>query len=296
MPLLDRRELGVAVELGRHTGRRDGVPHRVLDRDDGIAVLVVDHAVELRLGVGDPPVLRERVLAERVADALDPGPVLRRLELASSSGARSPSRPPPCAPACRADAPSGAAKTRLRTPPCSDANSDSIRSVAFCVSDPGISNWSLQAAADRRDEHDQQGDDADPRRGRRATGAWRTRASSARARRSRAARAPTGALRRPRSRLLRRARSCSAPPPRHWSLGYRPGRAKEIIARRACHAISISTLPTAPASTAACASAVRSSGKRCSGSPASAPTGSAPASAAAETSSTASSFVDGGTV
>ena len=40
--------------------------------------------------------------------------------------------------------PSGAAKTTLSTPPCSDANSDSIRSVAFCVSDPGISNSSLR--------------------------------------------------------------------------------------------------------------------------------------------------------
>ncbi len=30
----------------------------------------------------------------------------------------------------------------LRTPPCSEANSDSIRSVAFCVSDPGIENSS----------------------------------------------------------------------------------------------------------------------------------------------------------
>jgi hypothetical protein len=38
--------------------------------------------------------------------------------------------------------PSGAAKTTFSTPPCSVANSDSIRSVAFCVSDPGISNSS----------------------------------------------------------------------------------------------------------------------------------------------------------
>src|SRR5262245_34177892 len=40
--------------------------------------------------------------------------------------------------------PSGAAKTRFRTAPCSAANSDSIRSTAFCVSEPGISNSSLR--------------------------------------------------------------------------------------------------------------------------------------------------------
>ena len=38
----------------------------------------------------------------------------------------------------------GAAKTRLSTPPCSDANSDLIRSVAFCDSEPGIVNSSLR--------------------------------------------------------------------------------------------------------------------------------------------------------
>ena len=39
--------------------------------------------------------------------------------------------------------PFGAAKTTFSTAPCSDVNSDSSRSVAFCVSDPGISNSSL---------------------------------------------------------------------------------------------------------------------------------------------------------
>ena len=38
--------------------------------------------------------------------------------------------------------PSGAANTTFRTPPCSAANSVSIRSVAFWVSDPGMSNSS----------------------------------------------------------------------------------------------------------------------------------------------------------
>ena len=84
--------------------RRDRGAHRVLDVEDRLAVLVVDHAVELRLGVRDPAVVGERVLAERVADALDPGVVLRRLELAASSASRSPSRSPPCARACRAAA------------------------------------------------------------------------------------------------------------------------------------------------------------------------------------------------
>src|SRR5918999_1351237 len=40
--------------------------------------------------------------------------------------------------------PSGAANTRFKTPPCSEANSDSIRSVAFWVSEPGISNSSFR--------------------------------------------------------------------------------------------------------------------------------------------------------
>ena len=40
--------------------------------------------------------------------------------------------------------PFGAAKTRFSTEPCSDENSALIRSVAFCVSEPGISNLSLR--------------------------------------------------------------------------------------------------------------------------------------------------------
>ena len=79
--LLDRRGLGVAVELGRHARRLDRVAHRVLDGDDLVAVLREDLLVELRLGVRDAPVVRERVGAERVADALDPDLVLGRLEL-----------------------------------------------------------------------------------------------------------------------------------------------------------------------------------------------------------------------
>ena len=37
--LLDRRELGVAVELDRHAGRLDRLADRVLDGDDRVAVL-----------------------------------------------------------------------------------------------------------------------------------------------------------------------------------------------------------------------------------------------------------------
>jgi hypothetical protein len=40
--------------------------------------------------------------------------------------------------------PAGAANTTFSTPPFSEENSDSIRSVAFCVSDPGISNSSFR--------------------------------------------------------------------------------------------------------------------------------------------------------
>jgi hypothetical protein len=79
--LLNRWELGVAVVLDRHPGGLDLVSDSVLDGDDLVAVFREDGFVELRLGIGDPPVLRERVRAERVADALDADLILRRLEL-----------------------------------------------------------------------------------------------------------------------------------------------------------------------------------------------------------------------
>ena len=62
-------------------GRLDSLPDRVLDGDDGLAILVVDDPVELRLRVRDAAVLGEGVLAERVGDALEAGLVLGRLEL-----------------------------------------------------------------------------------------------------------------------------------------------------------------------------------------------------------------------
>ena len=71
--LLERRELGVAVELDGHAGRLDRLADGVLHGDDRLAILVLDRLVELRLRVGDPAVVGERVLAERIADALDAG-------------------------------------------------------------------------------------------------------------------------------------------------------------------------------------------------------------------------------
>ena len=60
-PLLDRRELRLAVVLDGHAGGRDRFADGVLDRDDALAVLVLDRLVELRLRVRDPTVLGKRV-------------------------------------------------------------------------------------------------------------------------------------------------------------------------------------------------------------------------------------------
>ncbi len=79
--LLDRRELCLAVVLDRHPGRLDGLADDVLHGDDLVPVGVLDRLVELRLGVGDTSVLRERVGAERVADAREAGIAILRLEL-----------------------------------------------------------------------------------------------------------------------------------------------------------------------------------------------------------------------
>jgi hypothetical protein len=79
--LLDRRELRLAVVLDRHARRPDALPDGVLHRDHLVAVLVLDGVVELRLGVGDAAVVGERLLAERVADALEAGLAVPGLEL-----------------------------------------------------------------------------------------------------------------------------------------------------------------------------------------------------------------------
>ena len=75
--LLDGRELGVTVVLHDHAGRLDGLANGVLHGDDGLAILLEDDAIELRLGVGDALVLGERPLAERVADAGQAAPCPR---------------------------------------------------------------------------------------------------------------------------------------------------------------------------------------------------------------------------
>ena len=85
-PLLDRRELRVAVELDDDPGGRHRLAHGVLYRDDPRSVRGLDDVRELGLRVRDPPVLGEGALAERVADAVDADLVparseLRRLEL-----------------------------------------------------------------------------------------------------------------------------------------------------------------------------------------------------------------------
>ena len=84
--LLDRRELGVAVELGGDARRFDGLANSVLHGDDPRSIRRLDDVRELRLRVGDPTVLGEGLLGERVADAVDADRVpargeLRRLEL-----------------------------------------------------------------------------------------------------------------------------------------------------------------------------------------------------------------------
>ncbi len=79
--LLDRRELRVAVELDRHSDGLDGLADGLLHGDDRLTVLVVDHPVELGLGVPDPPVLGDRAIGEEIADALDPRALLRWREL-----------------------------------------------------------------------------------------------------------------------------------------------------------------------------------------------------------------------
>ena len=58
--LLEWRELRLAVVLDRDARGRERVAHGVLNVDHRIAVLVVDHAVELGLGVGDAAGLSER--------------------------------------------------------------------------------------------------------------------------------------------------------------------------------------------------------------------------------------------
>ena len=159
--LLDRRELGIAVELDRHAGRLHRLPNGVLHGEDSLAVLVEDDPVELRLGVGDAAVVRERVLVEGVADALQPRFVLGRLELLRLQlGDRVLDRLLAC----------GRVQPLARR-----RGEDEVQHAALLGRELGLDQVGrllrvgardlelvLEAAADRGDEQDQAGDDPDP--------------------------------------------------------------------------------------------------------------------------------------
>ena len=120
------------------------VADRVLAPRRPVAVLRLDHVVELRLGVGDAPVLGEGVLVEGVADALDADLVAARLELGGLELRDRGLRRRPCTPACRGAAPRARRRRGSGPSPARRRTRDSIRSVALCVSDPGISNSSFR--------------------------------------------------------------------------------------------------------------------------------------------------------
>ena len=127
----------------------------------GVAVLVLDRLVELRLGVGDPAVVGERVLAERVADARDPGRAVGGLELGRLE---------------RAIAFSDRRLARRRVEPLAlRRREDDVQDAALLGGELRLDQVGRllrvrardrelvpQGAADRRDEHDQDRDDADP--------------------------------------------------------------------------------------------------------------------------------------
>ena len=161
-PLLDRRELRVAVELGRDAGRLDGLAHRVLDGDDRLPVLLVDDAVELRLRVGDAAVVGEGRVVERVADALDPGLVLGGLELLRLE--------------LGDDALDRLLALRGVEPLPLRRGEDEVEDAALLGCELGLDQVGrllrvragdlelvLEAAADGGDEDDQAGDDSEPR-------------------------------------------------------------------------------------------------------------------------------------
>ena len=103
-------------------GRLDRLADGVLDGDDLVAVGVLDRLVELRLGVGDAAVLRERVRLNGSPTLVDARPcrscglnsgVLSFATACSIAALRS---------GVSSRCPAGAAKTRFRTAPCSEAN------------------------------------------------------------------------------------------------------------------------------------------------------------------------------
>jgi len=160
-PLLDRRELGVAVELDRHAGRLDLVAHFLLNREHGFAILLEDHPVELGLRVGDAAVVGDGVLVERVADALNARRVLGRLELGGLElRDRLLDRRP--------------ALGRVELLPFGRGE-DEVEHATLLGGELGLDQVGrllrvgagdvelvLQAATDRRDEHDQEDHDPDP--------------------------------------------------------------------------------------------------------------------------------------
>ncbi len=161
--LLDRRELGVAVELDGHAGRRDRRADGILHGDDLLTVLLVDDAVELRFRVGDPSVVGEGVLAEGVSDALQAGALvrsdrleLRRLQLGYRRFDRRLAlrRIEPLAFRCREHEVQDTALLG-----CELGLDEVRRSLRVRARDLELV---LQAASHRRDEKDEPGDDPDP--------------------------------------------------------------------------------------------------------------------------------------
>ena len=172
-----------------HAGRLDRLADRILARRrprERSSVSIVSENCASAYAMR--PSSENVFVGERVADALDARLAVRGLELAVLSLAMAASTAAFRSGVSRRS-PSGAAKTRFSTAPCSEENSDSMRSVAFWVSEPGISNSSLRLPPMVAHENDQKCDrreraENDPPRVRRTRSA-----PSARALRSRGARA-----------------------------------------------------------------------------------------------------------
>ena len=159
--LLDGRELRVAVVLDGDAGRLDRLAHGLLHGDDLLAVLGLDRLRELRLGVGDAAVVRDRLLAERVADLLDAGLVGGRRELVGlEAGDRLLDR--------------RAALGRVE-PLALGRREDDVQDGALLLRELGLDQVGrllrvrardlehvLERPADRPDEDDQERDDAEP--------------------------------------------------------------------------------------------------------------------------------------
>ena len=160
-PLLDRRELGIAVELDDDPGGRNRLAYGVLYGDDARSVRGLDDVRELRLRIGDAAVVGEGALAERVTDAVEADLVrtrgeLRRLELRDGVLDR------------------GLALGGIE-PLALGSGEDQVEHGALLGGELGLDEIRrllrvrardlelvLQAPTDGRDEQDQDGDDAHP--------------------------------------------------------------------------------------------------------------------------------------